>query len=187
MPKIRTFIALELPEDLKKVFSILQQRLREYTDCVRWVKPEHIHLTLKFLGSIDEELVEPISRILENISKKQSSFSMHIAGIGAFPNTRNPKVIWVGIQSSQDSLTKFQTTLEDALSVFGLPREKRPYAPHLTLGRVRDYRGKRDLEAVIEKFQHEDMGVYTADKVIFYRSDLKPTGPIYSALKTLQL
>jgi 2'-5' RNA ligase len=187
MPKIRTFIALELPEDLKKVFSILQQRFCEYTDCVRWVKPEHIHLTLKFLGSIDEELVEPISRILENISKKQQPFPLHIAGIGAFPNTRNPKVIWAGIQGSQDTLIQFQMTLEDALSVFGFAREKRPYAPHLTLGRVKDYRGKKDLEAVIEKFQHEDMGAYTADKIIFYRSDLQPTGPIYAALKTIQL
>jgi 2'-5' RNA ligase len=187
MAKLRTFIALELPEALKKFFFGLQNRLRENTDCVRWVKPDHIHLTLKFLGSTDEELVEPIAIILQNISKNIAPVSMHVSGIGAFPNTRNPKIIWAGIQGRLDALRTFQVSLEEALAVVGFAREKRPFAPHLTLGRVKDNRGKKTLEAVLEKFKTDDMGVHTADKIIFYRSDLQPTGPVYSALKTIQL
>jgi 2'-5' RNA ligase len=187
MAKIRTFIALELPEALKKAFANLQARLREQTDCVRWVRPDHIHLTLKFLGPTDEGLVEPVSRILENISKSAPPFSLMMAGIGAFPNTRNPKVVWAGMQGPIDTLIKFQASLEQALSVVGFAQEKRPFAPHLTLGRVKDSRGKKNLEMVLEKFKAQEIGTYTADTIVFYRSDLQPAGPIYSALKTIQL
>ncbi|MCX5894629.1 MAG: RNA 2',3'-cyclic phosphodiesterase [Proteobacteria bacterium] len=187
MAKIRTFIALELPEDLRNTLSLLQQRLRDQIDCVRWVKPEHIHLTLQFLGSIDEDQVGPISRILENVSHGIAPFTMHVAGIGAFPNTRNPKVIWAGMQTVEDDLNRFQMSIEDSLATIGFPGEKRPYAPHLTLGRVKESRGKKMLGEVIEQFKHEDGGSFTADTVVFFKSDLLPTGPVYSALKTIRL
>lgn len=187
MAKIRTFIALELPLDLKKALADLQQDLRSRTDCVRWVKPEHIHLTLKFLGPTEESQVEPIGMVLSNLVKGVAPFRTQVAGLGAFPSSRNPKVIWVGMPGEQRDLLQFQKKLEDALALVGFAKEKRSFAPHLTLGRVREGRGKRELGELIEHFESRDLGNFTADTIIFFRSDLQPSGPVYSALKTIQL
>jgi 2'-5' RNA ligase len=187
MAKIRTFIALELPQDLKKALADLQGKLRSRTDCVRWVRPEHIHLTLKFLGPTEEGLVDSIGRILANLAQGLSLFRTQIAGLGAFPNSRNPKVIWVGMPGEQGSLLKFQQQLEDALAPVGFAKEKRSFAPHLTLGRVKEGKGKKELEQLIAEYHNENLGNFAADTLIFFRSDLHPSGPVYSALKTIKL
>jgi RNA 2',3'-cyclic 3'-phosphodiesterase len=187
MAKIRTFIALELPSELKRALAGLQENLRSRTDCVRWVNPENIHLTLKFLGPTEEALVEPIGMVLSNLTRGAAPFRLEVAGLGAFPNPRNPKVIWVGMPGGLKELSVFQQQLEDALAHAGFAREKRPFSPHLTLGRVKEGKGKKELEQLIEKYQSEDLGNFAADTIIFYRSDLQPSGPVYTALKTSRL
>lgn len=129
MAKIRTFIALELPSELQKALAGLQGTLRSRTDCMRWVKPENIHLTLKFLGPTEEGLVDPISTILANLCKGVAPFRTQIAGLGAFPNARNPKVIWVGMPGELKELSAFQQQLEDALAHIGFAKEKRSFSP----------------------------------------------------------
>ena len=187
MAKIRTFIALELPPELKLALASLQGNLRSRTDCVRWVKPEHIHLTLKFLGPTEEGLVEPVGRILANLAQGVSPFRTQIAGLGAFPNSRNPKVIWIGMPGEQAILLKFQQQLEDALAPVGFAKEKRSFAPHLTLGRIKEGKGKKELEQLITEYQNKDLGNFAADTLILFRSDLHPGGPVYSSLKTIKL
>ena len=187
MAKIRTFIALELPQELKKALADLQAELRSRTDCVRWVKPEQIHLTLKFLGPTEEGLVEPVARILSNLAQGVTPFRTQIAGLGAFPNSRNPKIIWVGMPGDQGNLLQFQEQLEDALAHVGFAKEKRPFSPHLTLGRVKEGKGKRELEQLIETYQSKDLGSFAADTIVFFRSDLHPTGPVHSVLKIIKL
>jgi len=187
MAKIRSFIALDLPEDLKKGLQNLQDKARKHTDCVRWVRPDNIHMTLKFLGAIEESQVEPIAQILENMTSGITPFKLQVKGFGAFPNARNPKVIWVGMEDNQQRLVLFQEKLEGTLAAIGFAPEKRAYSPHLTLGRVKESRGKRDIEQLIEKYKNEDLGYFTADTIVFYRSDLHPSGPVYSFLKTIQL
>lgn len=187
MAKVRSFIALDLPEDLKKSLQNLQDELRNQTDCVRWVKPDHIHLTLKFLGAIAESQVAPIARIFEDVATGIRPFTLHAAGVGAFPNPRNPKVIWVGINDPVQPLMQFQKQLEEALAAIGFAPEKRLYAPHLTLGRVKERRGKHHIENLIENYKNHHLGCFTADTLVFYRSDLVPEGPVYSSLKTIHL
>ena len=187
MAKIRSFIALDLPEDLKKGLQKLQDTVRKHADCIRWVKPDNIHLTLKFLGDIVESQVGPIGRILENMTSGMAPFKLQVKGFGAFPNARNPKVIWMGMDDNQQRLVLFQEKLEETLAAIGFTPEKRDYSPHLTLGRVKDSRGKRDIEQIIEKYKNEDLGYFTADTIIFFQSDLQPSGPVYSSLKTIQL
>ena len=187
MAKIRSFIALDLPEDLIKGLQNLQDKARKHTDCVRWVRPDNIHLTLKFLGAIDEAQVEPIGRILENLTAGIEPFKLQVRGFGAFPNARNPKVIWVGMDDHQQRLVQFQEKLEATLATIGFAPEKRGYSPHLTLGRIKESRGKRDIEQLIEKYKDEDLGYFTAGSIVFYRSDLQPSGPVYSSLKSIQL
>jgi 2'-5' RNA ligase len=116
-----------------------------------------------------------------------SPFKLYVKGLGAFPNARNPKVIWVGMEDNQERLVLFQEKLEETLAAIGFAPEKREYSPHLTLGRVKDSRGKHDIEQLIEKYKNEDLGYFTADTIIFFQSDLQPSGPVYSSLKTIQL
>jgi 2'-5' RNA ligase len=116
-----------------------------------------------------------------------SPFKLYVKGLGAFPNARNPKVVWVGMEDNQQRLVHFQEKLEETLAAIGFVPEKRDYSPHLTLGRVKDSRGKRDIEQLIEKYKNEDLGYFTADTIIFFQSDLQPSGPVYSSLKTIQL
>jgi 2'-5' RNA ligase len=187
MAKIRSFIALDLPDNLKKNLQNLQDKARKHTDCVRWVKPDNIHLTLKFLGAIEESQVEPIARILENMTIGIAPFRLQVKGFGAFPNARNPKVIWVGMDDNQQRVVLFQEKLEETLTAIGFAPEKRTYSPHLTLGRVKESRAKRDIEQLIEKYKNEDLGYFTADTIVFYQSVLQPSGPVYSSLKTIQL
>jgi 2'-5' RNA ligase len=176
-----------LPEDLKRGLQKLQDTVGKHTYCVRWVKPDNIHLTLKFLGEIDESQVVPIGRILDNMTSGMAPFKLQVKGLGAFPNARNPKVIWMGMDDNQQRLVFFQEKLEETLAAIGFTPEKRDYSPHLTLGRVKDSRGKRDIEQIIEKYKNEDLGYFTADTIIFFQSDLQPSGPVYSSLKTIQL
>ncbi len=187
MAKVRSFIALNLPEDLKNSLQNLQDELRNQTDCVRWVKPNTIHLTLKFLGAIAESQVALIAGIFADIATGVKPFTLDVAGVGAFPNPRNAKVIWIGLNDPAQTLVLFQKRLEDALAAIGFPPEKRRYEPHLTLGRVKERRGIRDIERLIERYNNHHLGCFTADTLVLYQSDLFPDGPVYSALKTIHL
>ncbi len=186
METIRTFIALEIPENLRKVISGIQQRLIRNTGGIRWVKPENMHLTLKFLGSTKSERVKEISTGLENAAKEYCPFVINISGIGAFPNPGNPKVIWAGIAENKQ-LWSFQKRLDNALSELEFPVEKRAFSPHLTLGRVKDTRIKKELGLVLRDFSLDDRDSFEASRIVFFRSDLHPTGPVYTVLKEIKL
>lgn len=186
METIRTFIALELPEGLKAALSQIQRKFMQRSPCVRWVQPAHMHLTLKFLGATRIDTVPEVSRVLEQTTKGAAPFVYTVSGLGAFPNARNPKVIWAGMQID-DRLVSFQEKLENGLAALGFPKEKRPFAPHLTLGRVKEGKERKELSALLETFGGEDMGRVECSRVIFFRSDLKPSGPVYSILKDIEL
>jgi 2'-5' RNA ligase len=188
---MRCFIAVDINKKVRRGIKDLQQDLLlrsgiEEFDA-KWVDPENIHLTLKFLGPTREEQVEQVGGILEETARGfLTPFDISVAGMGAFPNIRNPKVIWVGMQTP-DSLHSFQQQLEEKLAVVGFVPEKRTFAPHLTLGRVKDFRDRRALASLLEEHAGEDLGGFAASRVIFYRSDLLPSGPVYSVLKEIMM
>ncbi|MCP4715590.1 MAG: RNA 2',3'-cyclic phosphodiesterase [Deltaproteobacteria bacterium] len=186
MESLRTFIALELPEQLKKRLGKLRDELQGRVSGVRWVKPDNIHLTLKFLGPTGADKVERIAGILKQESRGLMAFSLQVAGLGAFPNTRNPKVVWAGLKVDE-GLAILQQRLELALVPAGFAEEKRPFVPHLTLGRVRKPQARTELRAVFEQHGEIDLGTYTACRVTFYQSDLLPSGPVYTVLKAFEL
>jgi RNA 2',3'-cyclic 3'-phosphodiesterase len=186
MGSFRTFIALELPEELKKSLGRLQAKFKEFASGVKWVRPENIHLTLKFLGDINPDRVAPVSAVLERLAHDAAPFLLDVAGIGAFPNDRNPKVLWAGMQID-DRLHVFQQEIETALAATGFAREQRPFAPHLTLGRLRDGRARRDIAGLIEQYSSERFGRFTADRIVFFKSELQPSGPVYEAIKNITL
>jgi 2'-5' RNA ligase len=154
---------------------------------VKWVHPENIHLTLKFFGNIEESRVEPILQAIGGPIQATSPFLIKVQGMGAFPHSKNPRVIWVGLVDREGVLITFQKELEGTLAKIGFEPEGRPFQPHLTIGRVRTSRGKNDLIAKMEKHREEEFGSIEAEEVGFFRSELKPTGPIYTPLRKLRL
>jgi len=186
METIRTFIALELPDELKAALARMQKIFMQSSAGVKWVRPESIHLTLKFLGATSMEQVDKVCGVLDHLTRDAAPFSFDASGMGAFPNSRNPKVIWAGLQI-ENRLKAFQEELETALVCMGFAAEDRPFAPHLTLGRLKDGLARKDIAGLIEQFSSERFGRFEADHIIFFKSELKPSGPVYTAIKDITL
>jgi 2'-5' RNA ligase len=184
---IRSFLAIEIPRAIQEKIEEVQKDLRSSYADVRWVNPEKIHLTLKFFGSIEESRIEPIVKSIEGPVLNISSFSIKGRGVGAFPNLKNPRVIWMGLVDGKEVLIHFQKQLEEELKKIEFEPEERAFHPHLTLGRMRSSKGREELIGRIEKHQEEEFGVFQVEKVVLFKSDLRPTGPIYTSLRELRL
>lgn len=187
MEGIRSFIAIEVPRELKSRLEEVQRELRRTEADVKWVRPEAIHLTLKFLGSIQQEDVGKISRAVAPVINLWEPFEIRIQGMGGFPNLRNPRVVWVGVDRGRESLASLQEQVEKKMAELSFPPENRPFSPHLTLGRVRSFRGKADLSQAVENRKGLELGIFQAREVILFRSDLKPSGAVYTKLKEFPL
>lgn len=182
MEAIRSFIAIEISADIRQR---LKESLADFAQTgadVKWVRPEAIHLTLKFLGSISQETLEKIARALQPLVEGWKPFQLRVQGVGCFPGIRNPRVIWVGLHQEPETVSKLQREIESKTAEFGFVPEGRPFQPHLTLGRVRSPKGKTALIGLIEKKTHFDLGSFLVDKVILFRSDLRPEGAVYTKL-----
>jgi 2'-5' RNA ligase len=184
---IRSFLAIEIPRAIQKKIEEVQKDLRSSYADVRWVNPEKIHLTLKFFGSIEESRIEPIVHLIEGPVQNKSSFFLKVQGVGAFPNLKNPRVIWMGLVDGKEVLTHFQKQLEEELKKIGFEPEERVFHPHLTLGRTKSSKGREELIGRIERHQEEEFGIFQVEKIILFKSDLRPTGPIYTSLRELKL
>jgi 2'-5' RNA ligase len=181
----RTFIALEIKEIIKELLAEVQQKIGSEIGGIKWVKPNNLYLTLKFLGPTCEDKIEDISDILINAAGNLNSFNISVSGLGAFPSSNNPKVIWAGLRAD-DVLYNIQKDIDISLESLGFAKGKRPFSPHLTIGRLRDGRAKKQLKDVFEQIRTEP-GSFEADRITFYKSDLMPEGPVYSELKSIQL
>src|SRR3990167_10081867 len=131
---IRTFIAIELPAKIIGGLKEIQDELKDGTNKVTWVKPENIHLTIKFLGDIEADKIDSIAGLLKSAAAKNRSFDISVKGVGGFPTIDNPRVLWVGIEEGNVNLSALYNNIEDALSAIGFEKEERPFKPHLTLG-----------------------------------------------------
>jgi 2'-5' RNA ligase len=184
---IRSFLAIELPEAIRKRIEEIQVDLRSSNSDVRWVRPEKIHLTLKFFGSIEESRVDTITKSIEPLVGGTPQFSLEVKGMGAFPNIRNPRVIWMGLIDEKQVLIPLQKQLESTLETIGFQVEGRPFRPHLTLGRMNSGRGKDELIGRIQKYKEERFGDLEVRRFVLFKSDLRPTGPIYTPLREVKL
>jgi len=180
---VRSFIAIELPEAVRESLSRLSARLRESGVNASWVRPSNIHLTLRFLGEVDEEGLDRLTRILTEHYASVSPFPLSVRGTGAFPNLRRPSVIWAGVEPAEGALTEVQATAEAAAQAIGLPEESKSFHPHLTLARIRVPRGIEPLLARLQDEKDFSGGDFTANAVSLFSSELTPRGPIYRCLK----
>ena len=184
---IRSFLAIELPEAIRKRIEEVQKDLRSSKSDVRWVSPEKIHLTLKFFGNVEESRVDTITKSIGPLVGGTRHFSLEVRGMGAFPNVRNPRVIWMGLIDEQQVLIPLQKQLEFTLETIGFQVEDRLFRPHLTLGRMDSGRGKDELIGRVQKYKEVKFGDVEVERLVLFKSDLKPTGPIYTPLGEVKL
>ncbi len=187
MSQIRSFIAIELSLPVKTKIEDIQNKLKSSASDVRWVRAESIHLTLKFLGTIAEEQISEIYESIEQCCTTSVPFALTVNTLGAFPNEKNPRVIWIGTEDSTGTLASLQQCVEKKLSTIGFKEEKRAFSPHLTLGRIKSPKGKRELMQRLAEYKNCECGTSEAQEVCLFKSDLKPGGAIHTKLRTFVL
>jgi 2'-5' RNA ligase len=187
MPSIRSFIAIELPTDIRDCLELIINRLKPSAGDVRWVKADAIHLTLKFLGEVEEGRIPDIAACIEHCVQGIPPFTLALRGLGAFPGDNSPQVIWIAAADETGILAGMQRSLEEGLARVGFTKENRPFSPHLTLGRLKSPRGKEAVRRGLAELKHTDCGSFTADSVSLIKSDLTPGGPVYTVLQSFSL
>ncbi len=183
MGSIRTFIAIELSEDLKSRIGDYIAELQQLIGVVKWVKPANLHFTLKFLGNVEEGLIPEVIREVEKAAESRPSFSVALEGFGAFPGLRNPRVFWIGVKEGKRELADSAAYIEHGMEKLGFTREKRRFSPHLTVGRVK--RGVR-MSGKIEA-PHFGPSTFQVQSITVMKSTLTPDGPIYDPLGVIPL
>lgn len=189
---IRTFLAVQFPDEIKHHIdqSIAPLRERLGGDVVRWVDPSIYHLTLKFFGDIDENKIEAICKVTGELAKDVRPLSIRVGEFGVFPNPRNARVFWVGLDDLTSQLTTLQQGCEEKFEQLGFEQERRKFHPHITVGRIRRGRSKQELSRVTEViggFELGHLGEELIETIELVRSDLKPGGPVYSTLTSFEL
>jgi 2'-5' RNA ligase len=189
--KMRAFIAVELPDvvvnDLRRAMSLIRDA---GVHNLRTVRPEGIHLTVKFLGDIAISQVEPLSVAMNNATRDIKPFELHLGGTGAFPNNQHPRVIWAGVDGEMESLRSLQQSIEKAVEGLGVEGERREYNPHLTLGRIRGGASQEEGQKVAQTLSITNLDEslrIPVNSISLMRSTLTPNGAVYDRLASASL
>ncbi len=176
---MRLFVAIELPERIRERIVKVQRELQGLGG-VSWVRGENLHLTLKFLGNVKEDRLKEVKGVVERVALSSSPFSLNIRGVGCFPTLKRPRVVWVGVEN-HTPLYDLQRELEEAFEGIGFEREKRPFHPHITFGRIKKIPDERWTERLLS-FREEEMGRMEVTSISLFSSTLRPTGAVYTCL-----
>jgi len=188
MARIRCFIGVDIGDEIRRKATALQQQLSKTGARVKWVAPESMHVTLLFLGEVDERDILSVCKAVESGAKREPAFPLRVSGAGAFPTIRRPKVIWAGITDGAAPLRRLYDSLETKLLDLGLYRkEERGYAPHLTLGRVKNEADGFALAPELAKLLAWDGGRTTVNEVLVFSSEQGRDGPEYTVLARCEL
>ena len=190
MEQIRSFIAIELPAEVRLALGNLIAGLKSgQSSRVRWVAPDSIHLTLKFLGNITADRIEPITGAIREGAQGIDPFWLEVKGLGAFPNLRRVQVAWAGVSGETTKLNQLQKRIDLNLAGIGFMPEKRPFSAHLTLGRVRDQASPDERQRLGDLLASTtfDGGGFTVSGINLMRSQLQRTGAVYSRINTVNL
>jgi len=180
---IRAFLALDPPpEVLRKIAEIQGALRRDIQGALSWVRPEGIHLTLKFFGAIAAKDVSAVSEIFAGQAAGARPLNLEAKGLGVYPSTRRPRVLWLGIGGEVERMIALQQAIDQGLEAYGFPREERPFRAHLTLARIKSPRGLSGLDGALTAKGSESAGKFTATGLTLFKSELTPKGAIYTVL-----
>jgi 2'-5' RNA ligase len=178
---LRCFIAIGIPAQLQRNIGECIEILKKHDADIKWVAPENLHFTLKFLGSTPDVLLPKIRESLAAVVTTYEPFYIKIYGTGAFPNKKYPRVIWAGAHNA-DGMKNLQDGIERSMAFLGVKREDREFNPHLTLGRVRSRRGMIMLIKELATFEEKEFGIVPVDRILLMKSELTLKGPEYACL-----
>lgn len=188
---MRTFIAIELPKAIRESLNSLQEQLKTSGAEVKWVEPQNIHLTLRFLGEANDKKLDMVIRALEETAKDRNSFYIRLSSIGAFPKINFPRIIWVGIDKGEAEAAEIARALEKEIAKVGIPPEDRPFSSHITIGRVKSSLNRSrlidNLTTLGSGLFGQENPEFLVTKITLFKSTLTPRGPIYEILKEAHL
>lgn len=179
---IRCFAAIEIPEKIQALLVDVQKAFRPKIERASWTKHGNFHLTLKFLGEVENRNVDEISAALQRIAISQNPFSIKIGGIGAFPNLERPRVLWVGLKQGAVPTKKLANAINLELAELGYPKDTR-FHPHFTLARFKNRVNLKPLINLFTKFEVLDRTSLIVDKITLVKSELHPSGAVYTPIK----
>jgi 2'-5' RNA ligase len=184
---VRLFVALDLSESIRSKLKgyLAQMQPVLGTRSIKWVAPENVHLTMKFLGETNPSRLQEVKDALKDVTSTTPAFSIEVGQFDCFPNRRRPRVLWVGVQEAGSALTKLHADLNNAYRRLNYEPDDRAFHPHLTIGRVHRKISRREVEELSRKLnqiQVPDLGRQEVHEIVLYKSDLRPEGPIYTAL-----
>jgi 2'-5' RNA ligase len=184
---MRLFIAIEIPEAVKKELAVVQGRLRDAGVDASWTRAEGMHLTLKFLGEVPETKITEIVSGLQKAADGIGPSRLEVKGVGTFPNPRNARVVWIGLSGDIGKLMKLQEAVENAMAGIGLARDERKFTAHLTLGRIKYIRYRDQWLALLTEVKDISLPGFEATSVSLMKSELKPSGAVYTEMGRVEL
>ncbi|MGE0101243.1 MAG: RNA 2',3'-cyclic phosphodiesterase [Blastocatellales bacterium] len=185
-PNMRSFIALEISLEARDAIAEFQRELRRVDPAVSWTRPENLHLTLRFLGELDDSIATAVGAALADAVGELQPFDLELSHPGVFPDLRRPRVVWVGLKGELDRLNDLRIAVEKAVEPFGYPAEKAAFRPHLTIGRVKGERNIREMLARSELYVMPRVR-FASREIVLFRSDLQPGGSRYTAIRRAAL
>lgn len=184
---IRAFVAIKPPPDLRQAIETIRHALDTRADNWRWVKPENVHLTLKFFGNVATDAVAPITQAMQRAVEGQEAFRLTLRTLGCFPSATRPRVLWMGLDDPRRTLVSLYQRLEDALEKQGFSPEKRPFHPHLTLARTKREMAPGTLGDIIRTYQDQQFGTINIEQIVLFQSQLHRDGAVYTILRSVTL
>ena len=194
MDKVRTFVAIPIPAEIRRRLVEVEQDLMPAKAGVKWVPEDNFHVTLKFLGYVEPERLEAVARGVEAAVRGIGPFEVELAEVGAFPKITRPSVVWVGVTRGGQEMISLADRIDREMAKIGFERENRPFSPHITVGRVKSPKNRgwppenlSGLRELIERHQNREVGSFGVEQVNIMRSELRITGPIYSVISDFKL
>lgn len=187
MESIRTFIAIQMPADIRQKLAEIGEELKKSGADAKWVAEDNFHITLKFLGNVTAGRMTAVSQVVGSVVERTESFHLVLSGVGAFPRLSRPSVVWVGISDGSDRVASLAEKIDAELGRLGFEREERPFSGHVTIARIRTSKNLERLKEIIEGLREQHVGVFGVESVAIMKSELRRSGPIYTAINEYDL
>lgn len=187
MGSLRLFIAINLPDGTRESLAQLQGQLKHFCPTAKWVEPQNLHLTLKFLGTVEQEKIIRISSVIGAVAKTQASFDIQLGGTGAFPRMNDPRIIWIGLKQGTPEIVRMAAELQTRLAIEGFPADPRGFSPHLTVARLKDRAPIQLVEALKAVENWLDVSPISVYEICLMSSELSRRGPRYDVVEAYQL